>query len=453
MDEFKVKIGQVRNAVSESKQMAAELSGIQNDLYGVRSRLSFQISHRARIDRRLQDQGLAVGTEKKKMDRVASALSDIADRYERTEKELCGEDSADSMWDKFKPIVESVIPGIFNIFPTPFIPFLLWTRIPPLAGSGVWPVVNWTFPFPDKVFPTGDKILNIGKDIASNKVQSVVDKAIKDADIFGDKAKDFFKAHTKDLYASKKVYDRATNTWKDVDLTDDDAVKKFNEELKRGKLNADVKLASVSGGVSAALWSAEAGISGKYGHASVKASAGQAEVHGEGYIGLYQKDPTTGKLEFKPGIGGSVGASVTGFTAEEEAMLGGDMLGVYAKSTQTVGRAAAKAEGSVGLYDKDGKFTPSAYGSVSAEVIGGEITGAVGAKVLGADVGVSGSLNYGLGAHANVGFHDGKVSLDVGATLGVGASVKLEVDIGGTVDAVCNTAKSAWNNMKKWKLW
>ncbi|MDO5550776.1 MAG: hypothetical protein Q4F76_06365, partial [Lachnospiraceae bacterium] len=75
MDEFKVKVGQVRSASAESKQMAGELSDIQNSLYGVRSRLSFRISHRERIDRRLIQQGLELETEKKKMNQVASALS------------------------------------------------------------------------------------------------------------------------------------------------------------------------------------------------------------------------------------------------------------------------------------------------------------------------------------------------------------------------------------------
>jgi hypothetical protein len=84
----------------------------------------------------------------------------------------------------------------------------------------------------------------------------------------------------------------------------------------------------------------------------------------------------------------------------------------------------------------------------SAEAIAGEISGKVGAKVLGTDVGVSGSLNYGVGAHANIGFSDGKLSLDVGATLGVGASVKLDIDVSGTVNAVCDGAKAAWKGVK-----
>ena len=69
-----------------------------------------------------------------------------------------------------------------------------------------------------------------------------------------------------------------------------------------------------------------------------------------------------------------------------------------------------------------------------------------------------------MGAHANVGYKDGKLSLDVGATLGVGASVKLEVDIGGTIDAVKDLGQAAWDKagdafdsvkggLKKLKFW
>ena len=43
--------------------------------------------------------------------------------------------------------------------------------------------------------------------------------------------------------------------------------------------------------------------------------------------------------------------------------------------------------------------------------------------------------------------------MDVGASFGVGASAKLEIDIGGTVDAVCDGAKAAWDGVKNWSHW
>ena len=41
---------------------------------------------------------------------------------------------------------------------------------------------------------------------------------------------------------------------------------------------------------------------------------------------------------------------------------------------------------------------------------------------------------------------------DIGASVGLGVYVGAEVDIGGMVDTVCDTAESAWNGLKKgWK--
>lgn len=461
MDEFKVKVGQVRSASTESKQMARELSDIQSSLYGVRNRLSFQISHRERIDRRLIMQGLALETEKKKMNQVASALSDIADQYEKTEKELCGQETRPSIWGdlEFANIIGSLIlvgPGGQLVIPKPVIPGILNLRIPvsqkffPLIGmrgdnpsDQINSAINWlTSKFGNKE----TKVKPVAKfDAGTGELGNL-------AEALDDKISKFKDDHTRELKSSKKEYDRATHTWKTIDETDENAVSQFNEGLKKGKMGAAVK-AGVGVSAAASIWEKEVSASGKLGSASAKAYAGKAEASAAGYAGIYQRDPTTGEFEFKPGIGGSVGASFSAFTAEEEAVLGGDMLGVYAKSSQTIGRAEAKAEGSIGFYDAEGKLNPSAYVGVSGEAIGGEITGAVGGKILGADVGVSGSLNYGIGGHVNAGFHDGKLSLDVGATLGVGASVKMEVDVGGTINTVCDGAKAAWNGIKKLKFW
>lgn len=73
-------------------------------------------------------------------------------------------------------------------------------------------------------------------------------------------------------------------------------------------------------------------------------------------------------------------------------------------------------------------------------------------NVLGGEVGVKGSVNVGIGAHADVGYRGGVVKVDIGASLGVGASVALEVDVGGMVDTITDTATAAWEGVKSgWK--
>ncbi|MCI8950289.1 MAG: hypothetical protein HFG49_09635 [Lachnospiraceae bacterium] len=520
MDEFKVKLDQMKSSVNENKQMARELSSIRNELYSVKRRLSFRISQRERIDRRLTMQGEKLEEEKKKMDQITSALTDITNLYEKTEMELCGQNGVNE-GNKIADWLKDIIVDIFK-FPDlgpgenkyeewlkkwapilpPFLPFVVKPWIPIFTTIGNPPLIPWLiipsfFPtdIGDSTIPGilgglndfingGEKKvvpwktewtneLEQNKEMTSGGVESVIAKAFKDAaksedggkwndaikkgtdkyEDVKDKVEKFSEDHTKTLGEKKFVFEKEVNaetgeekiSRKTVDTENKSENKAFDDELEASKMDADVKATLFTAGGSAAYWTNEKSVNGKYGSISAKATVGQAEAHAEGYAGLFQADPTTGELQFKPGIGGSIGGSLTAFTAEEEAMLGNDMLGVYAKSTQTAGKVGAEAEGSVGLYDKDGNFNPSAYAGFSAQAIAGEITGSVGAKVLGADVSASGSLNYGFGAHANVGYKDGKVSLDIGATVGVGGSVSLEIDVSGTIDAACDLAEAAWD--------
>ena len=185
----------------------------------------------------------------------------------------------------------------------------------------------------------------------------------------------------------------------------------------------------------ATVWSDSDSLEGKYGKLEYETKALTAEAHADAYVGFLT-------------AGGTVGASATAFTTTSLAQLGNDNLGGYISGTATAGKVGAQAEASAGLFDKYGNINPNVKVGASAEAIAGEISGKVGAKVLGTDVGVSGSLNYGVGAHANIGFSDGKLSFDVGATLGVGASVKLDIDVSGTVNADCDGPKAAWKGVK-----
>ena len=178
----------------------------------------------------------------------------------------------------------------------------------------------------------------------------------------------------------------------------------------------------------------------EYGSASASYKVGSYETHGSAYVGLGT-------------AGAAIGASVTALSLDAQAQLGDENLGLYTKGNVTVGKASAEAEAKIGIFDKNGNVNPSAKIEASAEIIGAQASGTVGAKVMGTDVGVTGSVQVGLGAHANVGYADGKFSLDIGASLGVGASVKLDVDVSGTVNAVCDGARSAFETVSGWFGW
>lgn len=188
------------------------------------------------------------------------------------------------------------------------------------------------------------------------------------------------------------------------------------------------------------------------GGGSVNVVMGSAEAHANISAGLYVMG-ADGEKKFSPGVNAEVGASVTALDVEwEQQWLGDEMLGLNSDVEVKAGDAGAKADIGVQLYGEDGKLKPQFGASAKAEATAAELEGSVGVNVLGGEVGVSGSVSIGVGAHADVGYKDGVFKFDIGASVGLGVSVGAEVDIGGMVDTVCGASESAWNGLKKgWK--
>lgn len=148
--------------------------------------------------------------------------------------------------------------------------------------------------------------------------------------------------------------------------------------------------------------------------------------------------------------GTSLGFTMSALSVEAEQQLGNSVLGCYTKSEIEVGKAEVKGEGVIGLRDAEGKINPTIHAKASAEAIAAEASIKGGVKVAGTDVGVKASVNVGIGAHAEAGYKDGKFSLDIGASVGIGGSVKLEIDMSGTIEAVSGAVKSTWNKFTGW---
>lgn len=192
--------------------------------------------------------------------------------------------------------------------------------------------------------------------------------------------------------------------------------------------------------VSASLYDGTFAV-GEKGSASVV--LGEAEAHASIAGGFYVFG-ADGEKKFRPGVNAEIGASVTAFEFDwEQQWMGNEMLGLNTETGVTVGKAEAKADAEVQFLGNDGKLDIQVGASASAELIGGELEGSVGVNVLGGEVGVKGSVNYGIGAHADVGYRDGVFKVDVGASLGIGVSVGFEVDVGGMVNTVVDGATAA----------
>jgi len=71
-------------------------------------------------------------------------------------------------------------------------------------------------------------------------------------------------------------------------------------------------------------------------------------------------------------------------------------------------------------------------GSVGVNILGGEVEGKVG-------------VNFGIGAHADLGYKDGVIKADVGLSVGLGVSAAVEIDIGGMVNTVVDGAEAVWD--------
>lgn len=186
------------------------------------------------------------------------------------------------------------------------------------------------------------------------------------------------------------------------------------------------------------------------GGGKVNVTVGEAEAHAGISAGFYVLDGD-GNKKFSPGINAEIGTSATILETEwNQQWLGDEMLGLNTDVTATVGKAEAKADLGAQIFGDDGKLDVQLGASASAELIGGELKGSVGANVLGGEVGVSASVNYGIGAHADVGYRDGVLKLDLGVSVGVGASVGIELDVGGMVDTVVDGAEAAWDAVTDW---
>ena len=209
-------------------------------------------------------------------------------------------------------------------------------------------------------------------------------------------------------------------------------VKDLIDKVKKAYKNATDKIldkTSIKGN-----WNAEATYKKgeyKYENGSVKVNGayklGDAEAHASYSGGLFKTDKN-GNLVLDPRFTAAAGASATLFTAAGAASIGNDMLGAGVSGDITVGRVAAEIGASTGLFDKDGNFSPSAHVNASAEAILLDASAEGHATVLGVETKGKASINIGAGAHAKFDIGDGKISADIGASLGIGFSLEFEVD-------------------------
>lgn len=165
-------------------------------------------------------------------------------------------------------------------------------------------------------------------------------------------------------------------------------------------------------------------------------------------------------------LGASAGVGFSALSLEKRGQIGNDYFNLHLKGNAKVLEGELKGELSAGLRDKDGRINPSAYigGSAELNAVKAEVKG--GATIAGTDIDVTGGATVGLGAHAVFGVKNGKITADIGASVGLGFSVKLDIDTSRTIDyivdnadkikdAATDTVSSLWRKSKSiWdKIW
>ena len=423
----------VLNAQAASIQnVMRQLDTVAQQIQGVSNSLTWQIPVSGQMRSRLISYGYAVEQMGVNVGKAGAALGQLAARYDTTETNNSDPNGiAETRIDRISEWLSKN--GWKIVLPLSTIPLvaipgligagLLWMMNTDLGPSTWWSEDNasWRHLLADNDWKIGSgsawarKVDQNGNEAAlfkktrelsssrSTKFES--DDAISKDRGWPEQKK--YSTKTSDKYKDEEWYDNKGSIYERK------IEQKGEFDLAYGKLSAD----------------------GKAGSGSVEAKLGTAEAHASASAGLYvyEKDASGNvKRILAPAVDAEIGASVAVAELSADGRLGlgenHNMLGVYGEADAT----ALSAEAQAGIHIGRGDV----YAGASAEADLVKVSGSAGVTVLGTDVGVTGSLKVGVGAHAKVGYTDGKLKVDVGAAVGIGADVGFEVDVSGTVDAV-----------------
>lgn len=475
MSSFSIKPEQAGKIVEDESSLVQELASIELRISSVKSGLHVGAAT-ARFRSRLGSLASDVGEERGAMKEMKKGLESVNSSYTRTEKRLLGNEA-----ETERPSVTKLLSGLIGIglMPQGALSALLINKKLNNLLKNLWPVL-----FPD--WATGENHLLTDwlqhkLDQSDNPLWDLLRLEAKDKDEFGMKGINL----VDQLHDSNLSDD---NFWK----KQADKIKEFNDKWKhegikgyfdpegnyhnvKGQEDTDEKkkyddissldkvatIASVGTEVSGAVWDKKWGSSdeefSEWGaHGSAEVSLGKAEGSASAYAGLYSYS-AGGTRHFTPGLGAQVGVGVTAFSASAKGQLGDEYFNVHGNASFEAGKAEATAAVNVGLFDADGKFNPQAGMDLSAEALVAEAKVTGGGTFAGTSVEATGSVNFGVGAHANFGLQDGHLSVDVGASLGFGVGVKLDIDMSETINAVSDFAGAAadaagevWTGVTGW---
>lgn len=445
MPYIKVDAKKLSDYSAEISTIKRNVNTIANDFAVVRAKLDADIKQQSDISRKMQRVANDLSGHKNLLTRTSKLLSSASTSYKELDKNLFKKDLAVS------PIIFPTVEA--EPEKTPENGFLLdtysdWTTIGAITAS----------------VPTALSVLSVATDINQNDITPPPPTTPEGS---GDKKDpdypNFVKGGMEDIL-DDTLEKFADKFFKEKHF--DDQKPSYFKEDKNGNLNkidekdapdffekkATILEVGVKEEKKGSIWEL-AGDQKNFDKDETGGylGVGVGECSGSVSAGLYVigKD---GEKHLSPGINAEIGGSFSVLKGEVNGqVLGDDNLGLDLGGSLEVGTVGGKAEVGLQLFKEDGSLDIQAGLEVKAEALVAEITGKVNVDILGADITGEASVNFGIGAHLDVGIRDGVVKVDIGASLGIGVSVNLEVDIGKTVNAVVEGAKSVWNTVTSWK--
>lgn len=425
MASFTVKSQELQRSEDGMDRMVQKLDSIRGRVDSIRNSLAFQIGSSSSIRARLRAVSNDVYEERRGMKRMSQGLEQCRKKYSSTENRICSKAKSSNT------IIAYAAFPITQLMPLmPYLP-----GIPAPGIKGIW----------DKIFRDDLNVVG-GKEAFQSVLEKIRESAYEKISSLMELEKflGYFLPTTAGMGISNGKNGEKLD-WKDlllVGITGYDAINAFMKDMEDFKgefLDGIVDKTTIKGSANASWKYWDASYEGEYGSAGVTVLA--ADAYASADAGLMTKTED-GKLLFNPHIDAEAGVSFSALYADAEVHIGDEMYGAYANGNVTVGEVNANAKASVGLFDENGEIDPRLKASASAEAIALEAKAEAGVTVLGTEAKVEAGVNVGIGAHADVGYEDGVFSLDIGASLGIGASIAFEIDIGGTIDAVKEKAKS-----------
>ncbi len=395
MAQFSVKTKQARAQAADELRMVRELESMEASVRSISSNLGFKVASKANIRARLNQAANWIDEHQRSMRRMHSALTNILDDYDKTEQRLLGDSKLKEM--QIKNAAGSSYDG--GISEEKLIENYIKSLLTEIDGGE----------YQEYIFHRLESIQEFMNQVYQGDPSYLGTLLMMPGVIYGD-----------------------INAYNDFIAN----VQKTMKEIT----DFDVK-AEKSG----ALYEKE--LSCENGSLGVSALAYDAYASAEG--GLFTED-ILGNIIFNPNIEAEIGASFTLLSAAGQYAVGNELLGANVSGNITAGQVSAKAKAEAGVFDENGMFDPNVKLEASAEAILVDASAQAGVTVLGTDINAEASVNVGVGAHASVEFGNGVLECDVGASLGIGASLSFSIDYGGTIDAIQEGCKSFFGEIFSW---